>query len=532
LAAMLAVEFVHRRPGRVLFLAHRDELLSGAKDDFDFVGVPTVLEKAQSRALRDIDRARRDFWDPVDIRTVIGSVQTMKGKRLDEWPEDYFDLIITDESHHSVVNVGTKKKPRTAVQKQYGAIYNRFPKAKLVGLTGSPNRADLAEMGFLYESLGYEYLLREAVLEGDLCKIKQVRSRVQIDLTKVRKEASGMKQGDVEDAVVNVLHPLCNAIRENLWGRKILVFCPGREDATDEVRPCQLFAAGLKKMGFRSAAVWADHPKRHQIAAEFRAGEYDCVCCADLYNEGVNFPFVDGISLCSITESPVVLGQRIGRGTRKYLRPDGTWKEDCLILTFDWQFDDNVYHVMEPYELFRPEGADKALDAIVRRLQITRPDADMIEILDEAERQAKADELEKQTKAAREDAKRKLAEKPVEVHLEIGDSGIGFDLIDPFASFERKRLKKPICDPAWVEVLVGFGVPRQDAMHLTNEQAQAQQEYLFERYARKLANPTQVKKLIGFGVSRSKAEKMTVQEASDYIYRRAGQVNYFSRRRA
>lgn len=531
LAAMMAAEQI-RRGGRVLFLAHRDELLQGAMEDFDFVGVPTALEKAECRAQKTIENRKRDFWNPADIRCVIGSVQTLKGKRLATWDEDYFDLIICDEAHHGVKWRGGKKHGSTTVMPAYRAIFSHFSGAKLFGQTGSPNRGDNAELGFLYEELCYEYMLREAILNGDLCRIVPRMANVAIDLTKVRTEGAGLNQGDLEDAVRPYMQKMCNAIREELGGRRILVFTPGRDSVDDKVRPCELFAAGLNRMGFRAAAVWGDHPKRQQIADLFRSGHYDCVCCADLYNEGVNFPFVDGIALASPTNSPVVLGQRIGRGTRKFTRADGSVKEDCRILSFDWQFEENKYHVLEPYELIRPAGADRALSAVVRKVQASRPDAGLIEVLDEAERIAEADKIERARREARDAELKRQRDLPITLDLEVGDSGLTFRTLDPFACFDRKKHKGPSkCGPEWVEALALLGYPREQAKALNDGEAEAMRDALYARHEAGLASPTQVRQLIGMGVKRGQAERYTRYQASTYIIQRSRQIGHFSGRR-
>src|SRR6478736_4064133 len=78
-AAMFARQATTVRNGNVLFLAHRNELISHAVEDFEALGIPCALEKASSYARRKIFEARNDLYNPREIRAVVASVQTMKG---------------------------------------------------------------------------------------------------------------------------------------------------------------------------------------------------------------------------------------------------------------------------------------------------------------------------------------------------------------------------------------------------------------------------------------------------------------------
>ena len=81
-----------RQGNRVLILAHRGELLDQAADKLmKTTGLGCALEKAENTCLGS--------W----FRVVVGSVQTlMRQKRLDQFPEDFFDTIIIDEAHHCI----------------------------------------------------------------------------------------------------------------------------------------------------------------------------------------------------------------------------------------------------------------------------------------------------------------------------------------------------------------------------------------------------------------------------------------------
>ena len=105
---------------RVLIMAHRGELLEQAGDKIlQATGLKCAVEKAEQTC--------RGSW----YRIVVGSVQTlMRDKRLKQFPADFFDTIIIDEAHHSVSD-------------SYQHVLQYFERAKVLGVTATPDRADM-----------------------------------------------------------------------------------------------------------------------------------------------------------------------------------------------------------------------------------------------------------------------------------------------------------------------------------------------------------------------------------------------------
>lgn len=125
-----------RRGDRVLILAHRGELLEQAADKIrQSTGLGCAVEKAEETCMGS--------W----FRVVVGSVQTMmREKRLGQFPEDYFQTIIIDEAHHCISD-------------SYQKVLNHFSSAKILGVTATPDRGDMRNLGSYFESLSYECFL-------------------------------------------------------------------------------------------------------------------------------------------------------------------------------------------------------------------------------------------------------------------------------------------------------------------------------------------------------------------------------------
>ena len=132
-----------RQGSRVLILAHRGELLDQAADKLKkTTGLGCAVEKAESSC--------QGTW----FRVVVGSVQTlMREKRLNSFSSDYFATIIIDEAHHCISD-------------SYQRVLQHFSGAHVLGVTATPDRGDMKNLGTYFESLAYEYTLPKAIKEG------------------------------------------------------------------------------------------------------------------------------------------------------------------------------------------------------------------------------------------------------------------------------------------------------------------------------------------------------------------------------
>ena len=156
------IEDMVRSGRRCLILAHRGELLDQAADKLlQATGLHCSVEKAEETCL--------DSW----YRVTVGSVQSlMREKRLEQFPSDYFDVIVVDEAHH-VLSDG------------YQRVLSHFEEARVLGVTATPDRGDMRNLGQYFEHLAYEYTLPRAIKDGYLCPIKAVTIPLTLDLSHV-----------------------------------------------------------------------------------------------------------------------------------------------------------------------------------------------------------------------------------------------------------------------------------------------------------------------------------------------------------
>lgn len=130
---------------RVLIMAHRGELLDQAADKLkEASGLDSVLEKAESTSLGSF------------LPVTVGSVQSLaQEKRLARFPNNYFQDIIVDEAHHCLSD-------------SYKRVLDHFPNANILGVTATPDRGDMKNLGEFFDSKAYEYSMTEAIREGYL----------------------------------------------------------------------------------------------------------------------------------------------------------------------------------------------------------------------------------------------------------------------------------------------------------------------------------------------------------------------------
>lgn len=352
-----------RNGDRVLILAHRGELLEQAADKIaQSTGLFCATEKAGITCL--------DSW----FRIVVGSVQTMmREKRLRQFPEDYFDTIIIDEAHHCISD-------------SYQRVLQHFPEAKVLGVTATPDRGDMRNLGSVFESIAYEYTLPKAIKEGYLSPIKAVTIPLKVDLAGVGMQSGDFKAADLGTALNPYLHTIAEEMKEYCQERKTVVFLP-------LVKTSQKFRDILNENGFQAVEVNGDSQDRAEILKDFESDRYNVLCNSMLLTEGWDCPSVDCIVVLRPTKVRSLYCQMVGRGTR--LSPG---KDHLLLLDFLWH--------TERHELCHPAHLVCESEEVAQKMTENLEEAGCPVDIEEAEKSASKDII-----AQREEAlAKKLAE--------------------------------------------------------------------------------------------------------------------------
>ncbi|MBI2567367.1 MAG: DEAD/DEAH box helicase family protein [Candidatus Schekmanbacteria bacterium] len=319
---------------RVLFVAHREEILNQAAETFLRVRpqVRTGFYRGRSR--------------DADVDTLCASVQTIgRAPHLERFSRRHFDYIVVDEFHH-------------AAAATYRRIINYFSPRFLLGLTATPDRTDQSDILVLCdEKLIFTYNLRDAISAGLLVPFHYFGI---LDET-VDYKAIPWRNGRFDPAELsNRLATLARArhgLRE--WRKhaqkRTLAFC-------SSIRHAEFMAEQFSKAGVSAAAVYAGSElSRAEALERLRDGRLSAVFSVDLFNEGVDLPGIDTVMMLRPTQSKVLFLQQLGRGLRK-----AEDKDRLVVLDFVGNHRDFLH---KPQALFDLAPGDRQLADFARKVE-------------------------------------------------------------------------------------------------------------------------------------------------------------------
>lgn len=352
--------------GRVLILAHRDELIRQAADK---------LYKATG-LFCGIEKGIETTSDMFNI--TVASVQTLtRPNRLERFASDYFRTIIVDEAHHCLAD-------------SYRRILDHFPDAQLLGVTATPDRGDKKTLAEIFDSIAYEYTLAQAIRDGYLVPPKAELIPVKIDLSGCHTSMGDYTDGSLGEALTPYLQKITDEMEKRVQNRRTVVFLP-------LIATSQEFCRMLKNKGFAAAEVNGMSKDRKEILQGFEDGKYQILCNSMLLTEGWDCPAADCIVVLRPTKIRALYTQMIGRVLR--LSPE-TGKKDALILDFLW--------MTTKHDLIHPAGLVAKDAAIADRMQTMLEDVDGAIDLLWAEKEAVEEEAAEK-RAAIEERERSLA---------------------------------------------------------------------------------------------------------------------------
>ena len=277
-----------RHARRVLFVAHREEILRQSRDVFRRVlpGCDAGLFTGDERALG------ADF--------VFASVQSL-ARNFHQWGPGHFDLIVIDEFHH-------------AAAPTYRRIIDHFLPDFMLGLTATPERLDGADLLALCGgNLVFECGLAEGIARNELCPFQYWAEKDVADFAPIP-----WRNGRFEpEALAGAVETSERAGQElDAWrrrgGARTLAFCCS-------VTHADFMADFFTDNGVRALSVHsgATSAPRQRALQQLSAGEIEVIFSVDLFNEGVDLPDVDTVLMLRPTDSPVVFLQQLGRGLRR-----------------------------------------------------------------------------------------------------------------------------------------------------------------------------------------------------------------------
>ena len=279
---------------RVLFVAHRDEILRDAKKTFE-----TVFKNSKTYGFfngyeKDIDR---------DI--TFASISTISKDdylNLNYFKNDDFDYIVIDEFHH-------------ADAPSYKKVIEYFTPKFLLGLTATPDRADSGDIYKLCDyNIAYECDFKVGINNGWLTPFEYFGVYDETDYSLIPWRSGKYDMESLENSLI-IEKRLELVYKKYLEYRKksTLGFCAS-------VKHCSFMHEYFLKNKIKSAMIVGDTPilERQEIISKFKKGELEIIFTVDVFNEGVDIPCVDTILFLRPTTSYTIFIQQLGRGLRTY----------------------------------------------------------------------------------------------------------------------------------------------------------------------------------------------------------------------
>jgi superfamily II DNA or RNA helicase/HKD family nuclease len=293
---------------RLLFVAHREELLSQAIHSFRHV-------------LRDYSFGEMlgAGHEPTRFDHLFATIQSLSSRGLaDQLGSAFWDYVVVDEFHHAAAD-------------SYTRLLNALKPRFLLGLTATPERADgLDVLHWFGGRAATEIRLWDALQRQLLTPFDYYGVHDGTDLREVRWSRGGYDARELEgiftendiraELVVRQFH----AHYGNPRAARALGFCVSVAHADFMART--FTAAGIPAISVSGAT---DATSRDTAISRLRTREVNAIFTCDLYNEGVDIPEADCLLMLRPTESATVFLQQLGRG----LRP-AKGKTSTLVLDF------------------------------------------------------------------------------------------------------------------------------------------------------------------------------------------------------
>lgn len=286
------------RPCRLLFVAHREEILTQALGTFRAV-------------LKDPNFGELFVggYRPDNVDQLFMSIQTFNSQDFtNKTSSDYYQFIIIDEFHH-------------AAAPSYQRLVQYYNPDILLGLTATPERMDGKSVLEYFENrIAAEIRLPEAIDRKLLCPFQYFGVSDDVDLSDLKWSAGGYDKGELTRRYISgfVAEKRADMIRTSLYKYvtdldevKALGFCVSKEHA-------HFMSDYFNTHGVASICLTSDSSDDDRLNAKKRlvSGEVKIIFVVDIYNEGVDIPEVNTVLFLRPTESLTVFLQQLGRGLR------------------------------------------------------------------------------------------------------------------------------------------------------------------------------------------------------------------------
>lgn len=303
---MSAFDAISYKPKKLLFLAHREEILRSAEKTFK------EIVKNKNRTTGLLTGTSKDL----DADYLFSTIQSMNNN-LENFSCDEFEYMIVDEAHH-------------ASSPSYEKVMEYFKPKFLLGMTATPERCDGGNIFDIFDNnVALELRLREAL------KLELVIPFHYFGISDIEGiDLSGVNPQDIDEITKRLkVNERVDFIIDKMefYGydgekRKGVGFCASIDHA-------QYMAAEFNRRGIKSVCLTGENSaedRQYYIKKlEADEDELEIIFTVDIFNEGVDIPSINLVLMLRPTNSPIIFIQQLGRGLR-------THKEKSFLTVLDF----------------------------------------------------------------------------------------------------------------------------------------------------------------------------------------------------
>lgn len=284
---------------RLLFVAHREEILKKSRDTFRYI--------CKNLNFGELLVGNNK---PESIENLFVSIQSLNSSKLIERTSpDFYDYIVIDEVHHGAAQ-------------SYKKLLEYYKPKVLLGLTATPERMDGEDITrFFDKKMAYELRLPEAIDNKLLCPFQYFGVSDFVDLSELKWTRGGYEVSELENVYVldtekakrRAQDIITNTIKyvDDIENVKALGFCVS-------IKHAEFMANEFNNAGIPSIALTGNSNDeiRKNAAKNLTDGNIKVIFTVDLFNEGVDIPQINTILFLRPTESLTIFLQQLGRGLR------------------------------------------------------------------------------------------------------------------------------------------------------------------------------------------------------------------------
>ncbi len=282
----------HNKKPKLLFIAHRKEILLQAQSTFQ------AILKDNNFGELWVDGIVPNSYEYlfVSVQTLQNNINSLKLSK------NYYDFIIIDEVHHIAA-------------KSYRPILDKFESKILLGLTATPERMDNENiLNDFCNVIAAEIRLPEALNRKLLCPFQYFGISDNTDLKNIRWQNGKYQISELSDTLstdkrVGDILNKCEEYLTDINDVVALGFCVSQEHA-------RFMSESFCKVGLKADYLVSGTKNRDSLKHRLLSKEINYLFVVDIFNEGVDIPQIDTILFLRPTESLTVFLQQLGRGLR------------------------------------------------------------------------------------------------------------------------------------------------------------------------------------------------------------------------